>query len=119
MKLVVFSKSCLYYTLYKYDLEQDAFELNVTTKEFEDLVQYVTKDCLISFENNDIELSMKIINFFGEEKIIQMKNSFGRSVKGVRFSEIIKNYGYDSMVINSIKTASNICTYLILKNKSI
>ena len=54
-----------------------------------------------------------------KQNILKIENSFKRTISGVFSSKSIKDYGYNFEMIESIKVCSNICQYLLMKNKGL
>lgn len=119
MKLAVLEESNNYYTLYVYDIERGKFVKSITLEGFENIVNFVEDDYMITFENNDMSLTEKIKNYFPENKLLSEKNIFNSRVYGVCMTKNVHSYGYDLNIVRPIMNASNICKYLVLKNQGL
>ena len=118
-KLAVFSESNGYYSLVVWNLEDDKLDKAVVMLDKFSLLNLIEEGWLITFENTNMELVRLISANVYEDRILKHKNIFGNIVKGIRFTKNVKDYGYNFDLVHSVKEASNICQYLIMKNKSL
>jgi len=118
-KLAVFSLDGEYYSIVVWDLEKDSLITAQINLDIYKLFNIIEEDWIVTFENNDPKLARLIVANIHDDRILKSVNTFEKTVKGVCFTSIVKSYGYNINLVKSIESASNICQYLIVKNKGL
>lgn len=121
-KLISIDSSNNIYTICFWDLTRDEF---IKSYSFKDLYGIGTilsdsfiEDAKIVFNNEDVPLRDLLIKNF-EPYLLTAQGMLGRRVYGVFPSPNIKSYGYSADLIESVKHASNIMQYIIMKSKGL